>query len=189
MTKVENAAPAAKPAPTSENLVQLQNAAKEIGGRLQKAVWGTPEQEAILAELLANKDEQKKEVAAIMKLEAENALALLKAEKIKFVNDAIATAIAASAKNATGEVKQAAQVAYDALVNLVLPTKPAAAATGGTGTKGAVQAEIRALLIEMVNGGMTLSAATKAVQEPPYNHTRGTAGTVATILRNEGIAK
>ena len=196
MTEVKNGVNAENQAiapaePTSQILTNLKAAAKGLFEKLKAVEYGSKEFNDISNEMTLNKKAQVEEIAAIKRQEAENRLALLRAEKMQVIANYKDAVLKASVKNATEEAKQAEISAHDELANLVLPAnfKAATGKTSGTGgsSKGAVSAEIRRLILQFVGEGMTSTEAVKRCQEPPYNHSRGTSGTVATVLRNEGL--
>lgn len=182
-------APVVNIEPTSAKLTELKTQAAKIAGDLKGAEFGTPDFQNHLDALLQNKKDIAGEVANIRAEQAAEKLAVLRQERVKFVDD-FATAVLADAKKSTDDTKATLQAAKDALINLVLPNhaaKTASAPKEGGGTKGGVSAAIKAEFDSRINAGMSPSDAMKeilALKNADGNATyaRGTVGTVRTAF-------
>ncbi len=191
MENVKNAAPAAEI--TSPKLVELVANGTTLANELKKHAYGSKEFNDAISAMLLNEKAIAGEKANIAKAEAEKKLAVLRSEKIAFIGT-FESAVLAHAKKATDETTAAKQAAYDALVNLVLPSaavKSATAKTSEGGTKGAVSETIKAGLIAEMQNGKNATDAVKALQTAAYNNgegfSRGTTGAVMTQMKKDGI--
>jgi hypothetical protein len=166
--------------PTSAKLTAIKEAGVVIGAKLKTLEYGTPDFDNCLAEMLQNKKDVAAEVANIRNEQAAEKLAVLRQERVKFIDD-YATAVLADAKKSTDETKATLQAAKDALTNLVLPNhaaKTAAPKAEGGAAKGSKTAEIVAHLKSRIDGGMNPTEAVKEVIALGY--ARGSVGTERT---------
>lgn len=165
---------------TSPKLVELEAKKISLGNELKTKDVGGKDWNDIIEALQTNRKEQAAEIVAINKAEADQRLAELRQERVKFIDD-FAAAVLADAKKPTDETKGALQAAKEVLVNLVLPNHAAKKADSGDSSaapKGEKTAKILAELTSRINAGMTPSAAVKEVVALGY--AVGTVGSVRT---------
>lgn len=173
---------------TSQKLSELKQIGENLATNWQKTKYGSKEFNDAKLAMLQNDKEQILEIAAINKQEAENRLAVLRNERIKFVLDYKNSAIAANIKNASQELKDAEMSAYEALVNLVLPNRQAKQVDGSAKSsgekRGSVSDTIHSKLVAYINEGKTSTEACKLVVEEGFS--RGTTGAVRTQMVKDG---
>ncbi len=198
-----------KPEPTSEKLQEL---VKEENDLLDADLTGKTRDEKLDHNLkifeVGNKIKAEKAAIAAAERDRERAEKLAERTAILDKRDAAKAAWEADnvaiakipvgkrtpeqieANNALNdEFKKLNEVILNALIGNVraATAKPAGAATtSGVAPKG-TSAEIREKLLAHVNGGVTLTEAKKLVMAEGY--TRGTTGTVATQLIDEGLVQ
>lgn len=171
----------------SAAVIALQTAAADAFKSLSGKTYGTPEfNEAKLALYKAEKLIEA-QIAEERKADAEQAAAEKRNERIALRTNYGAAILAASAKGAGQDAKDALTAAEVALDNALLPNhkSPAKTAEGGTGApKGATSEAIRESLLGHIAGGKTLAEAKKLTEAEGFS--RGTTGSVATAMVKSG---
>lgn len=195
--KVETPAQTKPAEPTSEKLEELKKAksAAMTAAATEQIAGNDKAAEDKFLEVYKIGEDIKRELASIRTHEAE----LLKKEKeaaiVKLFDDAIAAYDASNKINAgkgSIEEKNAAYHEYQAkrevIVNRLLGSRPAGAVakTGtSTGTKGATGEVIRQMILENYVDGVTIAQVKNDIIAKGY--ARGTVGTEATKMKNEGL--